>query len=320
MSAAPDNKETAAEDFENIEIIVDEKLSGAAEQVVEGEVEVEQAAEKPGSDRLEREQRAPEDDEDDDEVIDDGDVSKAAQRARQRRINRKRRLEAQRAMEAQILQQGQILHQVLQRLDQQSAQSVESQYRSAMDHVSRAEQLMKDAVERGDGDAHVKAMRYRDEAVATARRLAPAVEQQRRGGPQQPSQPMQPDPELLRRVEAFQKKHQWYSPNGADADSALVRQLDDEVARLGYDPRTSDYWDELTDRLREKLPHRFKVGERKAPAIGDRGQPVTPGGKVTYRISPEMRAHMEEAGIWDDPKRRAKVLADHFRILKQNSR
>lgn len=316
MSAAPDNKD-AAEDFENIEIIVDEKLSGAAEQVVEGEAE--QPAEQHGSDRLEREQRAPEFDEDDDDV-DDGDANKRAERLRRRRENRKRRLEAQRAMESQIVQQGHILQQVLQRLDQQSAQSVESQYRTAMDHVSRAEQLMKDAVERGDGDAHVKAMRYRDEAVATARRLAPAVEQQRRGGPQQPSQPMQPDPELMRRVETFKQKHQWYTPGGSDADSVLVQQLDDEVARLGYDPRTSDYWDELADRMRDKLPHRFKVGERKAPAIGDRGQPVTPGGKVTYRISPEMRAHMEEAGIWDNPKRRAKVLADHFRILKQNSR
>lgn len=321
MSGAPDTK-AVEENFEDIEVIVDEKLSGAAEQVVEdgGEVEVQPPGDKPGSDRLEREQRSPEEDEDEDDGPDDGDANKRAERLRRRREHRKRRLEAQRAMESQIMQQGQILQHVLQRLEQQSAQSVESQYRAAMDHVSRAEQLMKDAVERGDGDAHVKAMRYRDEAVATARRLAPAVEQQRRGQPQQPSQAMQPDPELMRRVEAFQKKHQWYSPNGTDADSALVRQLDDEVARLGYDPRTSDYWDELTDRLREKIPHRFKVGERKAPAIGDRGQPVTPGGKVTYRISPEMRAHMEEAGVWDNPKRRAKVLADHFRLLKQTSR
>lgn len=319
MSGAPDDKtpQGGADeiDVENIEIVVDESLSGK-----DGEIEV--AAK---DERLESEQRPDDADGDDEDSESAGRGMTPAERERRtrsRRESRARRAEQLRIMEQQLAQQAQVINQLQQQVGQQSAQSIEAQYSATMDHVRRAEQLMKDAVERGDGEAHIKAMRYRDEAIATARRLAPAVENVRRGNGQAPTpqQEMRPDPELMRRVDEFQKRFAWYAPAGADADSALVRALDSEVAQMGFDPRTSDYWDELQDRMRERLPHRFKVGERKAPAIGGRGEVSVPGGKVTYRIPPELKANMEEAGIWDDPKRRAKVLADHFRLVKQASR
>jgi hypothetical protein len=219
------------------------------------------------------------------------------------------------AMEQQLAQQQRVIEQLQHQVGQTVTQNVEAQYRAAMDHVRRAEAAMQDAVERGDGAEHVKAMRYRDEAVAAARQLAPRVEQVRRGV-QPAQQQMQPDPELIRRTSEWAQKNAWFNPAGTDPDSAVVKAIDNEVAAAGFDPRTSDYWEELNDRLREKLPHRYKVGERKAPAVGGRGEVSMSAGKKTYRISQDMRAALEEAGIWDDPKRRAKVLADHFRILQ----
>lgn len=319
MSGAP-NKLVEDEDLPDV--IVDESLSGAEEQVrVEDRAPAKKvAAEADEDERVEADQRSDDDDDDDDE----GGPDKGTDDPRRRRKNAKRaqdrirRRELFNAMEARVAEQQRVIEQLQQQVGQQVGQSVEAQYRNAMDHVRRAEQAMQDAVERGDGAEHVKALRYRDEAVAAARQLAPKVEQVRRaGGSAQAPQPqMQPDPELVRRTASWAQKNPWFQPNGSDPDSAIVKAIDNEVAAQGFDPRTSDYWDELNDRLREKLPHRFKVGERKAPAIGGRGETVTSTGKKTYRIAPEMRAALEEAGIWDDEKRRAKVLADHFRILK----
>lgn len=318
MSGAPKKIEDDEDDLPIVE--VDESLSGSEEQVRVEEAAPKKAAADDEDDRIEAEQR-PDDDDDED---DDSAPRKGHDDPRRRRRNAKmaqeriRRRELFNAMEARISEQQRVIEQLQQQFGQQAGQTVEQQYRNAMDHVRRAEQAMQDAVERGDGAEHVKALRYRDEAVAAARQLAPRVEQVRRAGGQVPTpQPqMQPDPELVRRTTSWAQKNPWFQPNGADPDSAVVKAIDNEVAAAGFDPRTSDYWDELNDRLREKLPHRFKVGERKAPAIGGRGETLTTGGKKTYRIAPEMRQALEEAGIWDDEKRRAKVLADHFRILK----
>jgi uncharacterized coiled-coil protein SlyX len=317
MSGAPNKKLDDEDDLPIVE--VDESLAGDAEQVRVDEAPAKKAARESEEDeRLEADQRPDEDDDDDDDQPGDSEDRRRRRKNSKSAQARIRRREMFNAMEARVAEQQRVIEQLSQQVGQQVGQTVESQYRNALDHVRRAEQAMKDAVERGDGDEHVKALRYRDEAIAAARAIAPRVEQVRRaGGTAQAPQPqMQPDPELIRRTTTWAQKNPWFSPNGADPDSAVVKAIDNEVAAAGFDPRTSDYWDELNDRLREKLPHRFKVGERKGPSIGGRGEITTSAGKKTYRIAPEMRAALEEAGIWDDEKRRAKVLADHFRILK----
>lgn len=266
--------------------------------------------------RLEADQRDEEEEDDDDEP---GltDEQRRNKRTRKRAELRRRNKELVVALEAELNKHREMLAQLQQQVAQQTTTTVEAQYRAAVEHVRRAETAMKDAVERGDGDRHIEAMRYRDEALTKARELGVHVQRMREGGQARPPQQLQPDPELVRRATEWASKHNWYNPAGADVDSQVVQAIDNEVARAGFDPRTTDYWEELTDRLKEKLPHRFKVAERKAPAISGRGEATVVSGKRTMKISPEFRQTLEEAGIWDDPKRRNKALADHFRILNE---
>lgn len=266
-------------------------------------------------DRLEAEQR---DDDDFETSVDTSSMSDEQKREERRKFRaekRKREREYVSVLENELAKQREQLALLQQQVTQQTTSTVEQRYRDALEHVRRAERAMQDAVERGDGAQHVEAMRYRDEALTKARELGGHIQRMRNGG--QVQQPMQPDPELLKRAQSWASKHSWYNPSGTDVDSQVVQAVDNEVAREGFDPRTTDYWEELTERLRDKLPHRFKVAERKAPAVSGRSEPTTPNGKRTVRISPEMKAALQEAGIWDDPKRRNKALADHFRILNE---
>lgn len=316
MSGAPDTKGAAGADDE-FDVVIDETLAAADDEgllpVGDGpakEPERKEASERV-DDRLERDQR---DDDDDDEGV--RNAKTIEEKREQRRIARQRRKEYVTALESTVGTLAQRLQALEASVGQANATTVEQQYREASNHVRRAEALMQQAVEAGDGAKHVEAMRYRDEAIAAARSLAPQVRSLRNGGPAQQQVQQAPDPELVRRAESWAKRHAWYNTKGAEQDSAAIRQIDAEIAAEGFDPRTSDYWDELTDRARERLGHRFKVGERKGPAVGDRGEAPSPGRK-TVRISPQMRQAMEEAGVWDDPKRRNKVLADHFRLQNQ---
>ena len=320
MSAAPNTKGAAGAQDDEFEVIIDESLGDAGDG--DGLMpigDVQQRQDPPaqaGNDRLESDQRAEHGGDDDEGDSQPNGKLTPEQRREQRRLNRIRRKEYVNALEATVGTLSQRLQQLEQQVGRNAATTVEQQYREATDHVRRAEQIMQQAVEAGDGSKHVEAMRYRDEALAAARSLAPQVRQLRNGGAVQQQPQQQPDPELVRRATSWASRHSWYNAKGSEQDTGIIREIDAEVASEGFDPRTSDYWDELTDRARERLPHRFKVGERKGPAVGDRGEAPSPGRKQV-RISPQMRAAMEEAGVWDDPKRRNKVLADHFRLQNQ---
>jgi hypothetical protein len=52
-------------------------------------------------------------------------------------------------------------------------------------------------------------------------------------------------------------KNSWYDPSGKDTDSRIAKIIDSDLAGEGWDPADPEYWDELDNRLKERLPHRY---------------------------------------------------------------
>lgn len=141
-----------------------------------------------------------------------------------------------------------------------------------------------------------------------------------------PTQQVQPDPMLVSQAQRWARSHAWFDVNGSDEDSVIVRALDEALLSEGADPRSSEYWDELTRRVRRRLPERFK-GKRRGAEDDDvdeedveetprksSGPKFSSGGrerplrKGEVYVSADRKKAMQEAGVWDDPVLRQRML------------
>ena len=101
----------------------------------------------------------------------------------------------------------------------------------------------------------LEAQRRTAEAAFTAVRQSPQAQQQPNTRGARPA-PLPPD--VADRVEDFVSANPWYKPHDPrDIDSDIILQIDRQVAAEGFDPRSSDYWDEIGARAARYLPHRF---------------------------------------------------------------
>jgi len=93
----------------------------------------------------------------------------------------------------------------------------------------------------------------------------------------------------------------------------------------GFDPTQKDYWDELRTRTKDALPSRSdsEGNGQQQPSNKNRGPSFRTGGRERplkaneVYISPERKAAMEEAGVWDDPVLRNKYLKSYSDYDKQ---
>jgi len=192
----------------------------------------------------------------------------------------------------------------------------------AAHEADMAERVIAKAVAAGNGDDVTQAMRYRDQALARIQQLNFQKNQVAQQPPQRP-QPQQIDDVTLRYAQEFIEKNPWYDSMGRNEDSAIVIAIDQALAKDGFDPRTSEYWDELNKRAARRLPERFeKTSSRREP----RGGPVVGSGREhaptsTRRevyISPERKQALVEAGVWDDPVLRSKYVKRYAEYDRNN--
>lgn len=300
----------------------------------EEEVKPEREAKKPEADddeRLDADQRDDDDEDDDVRAIDKrGDLTdeqKREMRREQRRLQKERRRRAAAEKDAQIADLQAQIGAIVQQTRQLMAQTTEGQLRTAEEHLRRADAALADAIERGDGRAHSQALEYRDkarEAVTALRGKLGQETQAIRQPPQQP-QPQQIDPRMARHFAEFQRKVSWYDPTGRDMDSKIVQAIDSDVAQAGFDPTTPEYWEELEDRVREKLPGKFKTQTtRRGPPMSGREASsagrASGGGSEAMKIPAALKQNMIEAGIWGDPKKRDAAIKDYLRIRRETER
>ena len=207
------------------------------------------------------------------------------------------------------------------------AVQIDQQISKVKSDIELANQVVAEAIEKNDGAAVTEAMTHRDNARDELNRLQYARENLEQAAPQQQRAP-QPDARQTAHAQRFVADHDWWDPNGRDADSAAVLAIDLQLAEEAYDPSTKEYWDELRSRVQEQLPHRFDdqdggddTGEQQQQQRGDarrgKGPKFSSGGrerplrKNEVYVSRERREAMEEAGVWDDPVLRARYLKSY---------
>jgi hypothetical protein len=145
-----------------------------------------------------------------------------------------------------------------------------------------------------------------------------------------------PDPRVVRNAKAWAEQHDWFDFSGTDEDSGIVRALDESLAAEGYDPTTEEYWEELTARVKRRLPERFKSGARaRADEDEDVGEDEKPRQKAGPKfsasgkerplkknevyVSAERKQAMKDYGVWDDPVARNRMLSRYAKFDAETS-
>ena len=261
--------------------------------------------------------------EEDVRLSDDRNEEEEARREAKRQ-DRRRRKESQRYARDKtkeemqwLIEQNQQLQRRLEAVETHaiSAQkgSLDQNYNQALYGVQAAEQALAKAIEIGDGSRVPELLRQRDQALARAAEINRTK--------QTFDQPRQQAPANVGVVEMKARQwaadNAWFNPNGKDNDSEVVKAIDAALAREGIDPSSDAYWDELDNRLSKYLPHRFAEeedsgysqpkGGRRGPPVGGGREMSAPGSKKVY-VSAERVNAMKEAGYWDDPVMRQRML------------
>lgn len=305
---------------ENILIEDDEEEKKAASQ--EEYVAVEEKAE-PGpeeeSNTEETSLKAEEDDSDENNSI----REKRRQEKKDRRERRDKAINRDKIELNFLRQRNDELERRMGSLESQSnrhvVNDIDRSIQDAINEAEAAERIIAKAVEAGNGEDVTKAMRYRDQAITKAQQLNYYKEQQ-----EQASKSVQPtiSNEVLTYAKEFMGMNKWYDPAGGDEDSAIVLALDARLSKEGYDPRTEEYWDELQDRVERRLPERFaEKPQRKAqggPVVGSGREHAPTSTRKEIYISPERKAAMQDAGVWDDPILRQRYIKRYAEYDRQN--
>lgn len=191
----------------------------------------------------------------------------------------------------------------------------------AAQEANMAERVIAKAVERGNGEDVAQAMRYRDQAITKVQQLQ---YQKQLAAQQRPvAQPNQMDDLTMHYAKEFIADNPWYDAQGRDEDSSIVIAIDQTLAKDGFNPQTSEYWDELRKRAARRLPEKFgkKQTERTArggPSVGSGREHAPTSTRKEMYVSPERKSALVEAGVWDDPVLRNKYLKRYAEYDRNN--
>jgi hypothetical protein len=194
----------------------------------------------------------------------------------------------------------------------QQAQTIEQRYQQALHEAQQAEQIMVRAIEAGNGADMLQAQNIRDQAKKRAEQLV-YEHQQTQQQAQQATAP-RTDPRVVDYAKQWMDANQWYNPQGRDEDSAITKAIDNALAAEGWNPASEDYWHELTRRVAARVSDdddgqaQNRTPRRKAPPTGNTREHTPSRTRNEVVVTPERKAAMIEAGIWDDPVRRTSQL------------
>lgn len=293
------------------------------------------------------------DDSDEDAAAEAAELAAAGSDDERERIREKRRIERQTRkvarknreedMRRTIDAQNRIIDEIRGQLDVINRRSsgadiaqVDERINQAKANVTYLEQVIADGTKSQNGEAVARATVELQRTIIAQEKLE-NFRQQLVGASRRPEAP-QLDPRTVANARTWFRDNSWYDPKGGDADSRVVLALDAQLAQEGYNPASSDYWEELTTRVKAVLPKHFEGGSgrddnsgggqnndrspgsgynpgasqrkpsRSVVTGGSSAAAGSSGGKGGYVLSPDRVQALKEAGVWDDPKARADAI------------
>jgi hypothetical protein len=199
--------------------------------------------------------------------------------------------------------------------------------------LANADRVLADALKKPNGggaEEFTEALRIRDQLRDQRAQLSVSKQQrdsETNSAPQIRKEEPRPDPRVIRNAREWAGKHDWFDFSGNDEDSVIVRAIDETLAGDGFDPTTQEYWDELTQRVRRRLPEKFTKGARARADEDDgdmddederpkqkAGPKFSSGGrerplkKGEVYVSAERKQAMKDYGVWEDPVARNRML------------
>ena len=190
--------------------------------------------------------------------------------------------------------------------------------------VEYAKMKLVEAAQANDANAQVEYLEQLQDAKTRLAQIQ-AYKKQQLETANQPKQNV-PNPvssETQKNATQWLKKNSWYDPQARDTDSRIAKVIDQDLAADGWDPSDPEYWSELDNRLAARLPHRYtKQGENKMKRAGPTASARTtnPSGKngQTITLSRERVQAIKDAGAWDDPARRNKMIKAYASYDRDN--
>jgi hypothetical protein len=192
-----------------------------------------------------------------------------------------------------------------------------------------ARMKMAEATSAGDGEAMAKAQ---DMWYETRRQVEAMRNTKERAAQAPQAQPtdQRSQRELQRHASNWMERNSWYDPESTDEDVEIAKIVDQKLVKEGWNPAQQEYWDELDKRLQKRLPHRYndeqdeRVSRSRPRSVvtssGRENSASSGGSRNTFVLSPEQVRAMKDAGFWDNPTQRAKMIKRYAIENRNNSR
>jgi hypothetical protein len=190
--------------------------------------------------------------------------------------------------------------------------------------INYAKMKLGEAAEARDGNAMAKAQ----ELWMEARQQAESLRNLKKSATQPRQESSIPDPRLQRNAANWMERNPWYNPDGKDLDSKIAKQVDEALNSEGWDPNSTDYLEELDNRLQRYVSHRYNAKTDENPNQRSKPRGIVTGsgresasragGKNTFTLSPEQVRAMKDAGFWDDSEKRTKMIKRYASEARQS--
>lgn len=190
-----------------------------------------------------------------------------------------------------------------------------------------ARMKMSEATSAGDGEALAKAQEMWYEARREIEAMERVKEQAvKTTGNQAPAS----NAELQRQATRWMDRNPWFRPEGDDEDSEIAKVIDQKLVKEGWNPSTEEYWQELDRRLQKRLPHHYtddyderdmKTSRRPRSVVTGSGRETTTassGARNTFVLSPEQVRAIKDAGLWDNPQSRNRMIKRYAEQARQS--